>query len=65
MQEVNYDLNYNYIVSIQEYETREEAYYIRMSEYEKGVIERFLKSIDLEKYIKINASEKIFRRLGE
>lgn len=65
MQEVNYSLNYNYIVSIQEFETREDDYYIRMSEQEKNVIERFLISTDLEKFIKINASEKLFRRLGE
>lgn len=65
MQEVNYSLNYNYIVSIQEFETREADYYIRMSEQEKNVIERFLISTDLEKFIKINASEKLFRRLGE
>jgi len=59
------EINFNYIVSFQEFEVREEDYYIRMSEQEKCVIERFLKSTDLDKYIKINSSNELYRRLGE
>lgn len=55
----------NYVVTFQEFDSYEQDFYIRMSEHEKDVITRFLKSVDLEKYIKINLSDKLYKKLGE
>ena len=56
----------NYIVEISDFEVyREDPYFISMTREEKETIDKFLKAINIHKYIKISLMEKEFLRLGD